>query len=57
VPSDRSEQSEAAAVLRQLLAAVDAGELEANTPQAKALLRRLEGALIALEQSPQDDER
>lgn len=39
----------AAAMLRRLLALVEAGELEATTPSARALLRRLEGAAIAVE--------
>jgi len=41
-------QQAAAAVLRRLLAAVDADEIEANTPQARAMLRRLEGAILTL---------
>ncbi len=39
---------EAAAVLERLLEAVVAGELEADTPQARRLLRRMEGAAAAL---------
>jgi len=38
-----------AAVLRRLVAAIDAGEIEATTSQARAMLRRIEGAAIALE--------
>jgi len=41
--------AEAAAMLRRLLALVAAGELEATTPSARAVLRRLEGAAIAVE--------
>jgi hypothetical protein len=41
--------AEAAAMLRRLLALVEAGELEATTPTARAVLRRLEGAAIAAE--------
>ena len=43
---------EAAKLLRRVIEAVAKGELEARTPDARALLRRLEGALIALEASP-----
>lgn len=42
---------EAAKLLRRVIEAVAKGELEARTPDARALLRRLEGALIALEAS------
>jgi hypothetical protein len=41
---------EAAGQLRAILAAVERGELEARSPRARALLRRLEGAAAALEQ-------
>jgi hypothetical protein len=40
---------EAARTIRALMAAVDAGEIEASSPQARAMLRRLEGAALALE--------
>ncbi len=40
---------EAAQVLRGLLAAVKSGELEAESAHAKALLRRVEGAVVGLE--------
>ena len=46
-PADKI--SAAAAVLRRLMAAVDAGEIEATTSQARAMLRRIEGAALALE--------
>jgi hypothetical protein len=46
---DREAVTEAAAALRALLEAVDRGEIEAETPQARRLVRRLEGALAALE--------
>jgi len=39
----------AAQVLRRFLAAVEAGELEADSARAKALIRRIEGAVIGLE--------
>lgn len=45
---------EAAEVLRRLLAAVESGELEANSAHAKALLRRIEGAVIGLEVEEHD---
>ncbi len=41
--------AEAATILRRLLTLVEAGELEATTPNARAVLRRLEGATIAVE--------
>jgi len=41
--------AEAATMLRQVLALAETGELEASTPAARALLRRLEGAAIAAE--------
>jgi hypothetical protein len=40
---------EAAAMLRRLLEAVDRGDITAGTPQAVAILRRIEGAAAALE--------
>ena len=45
----RADNAEAAAMLRRLLAAVDAGELEANGGRATALVRRMEGAAVAFE--------
>jgi transcription elongation GreA/GreB family factor len=45
---------DAADALRRLLAAIEAGELEADSPRAKALIRRLEGAVVGLEAD--DDE-
>ena len=46
-----SDLTEAAALLRELLDAIKAGELTAAEPRAVALVRRLEGALIGLEQA------
>jgi hypothetical protein len=46
---DDETSREAADLFRSVLAAVKTGELEAKTPEARALLRRLEGALISLE--------
>lgn len=36
-------------MLRDILEAVQRGELEANSPTGKALVRRLEGAVAAFE--------
>ena len=52
---DERYRKEAAALLRRLIEAVDRGELTATTPQARALLRHLEGAASAL--TALDDER
>ncbi len=43
------QQREAARVLRDLLAAIERGDLTVDGPAANALLRRLEGAQIALD--------
>jgi hypothetical protein len=40
-------ENEAAEVLRRLLEAIDRGELSADTPQERRLLRRIEGAAAA----------
>lgn len=42
--------AEAAAALRRLLAAIDAGEIDADDPKARALRRQLEGAAAAWEE-------
>ena len=42
-----SDEVEAAEILSGLLAAAEEGEIEADTPHARRLLRRLEGALAA----------
>jgi hypothetical protein len=39
--------AEAAEALRRLLAAIDAGEIDAEDPKARALRRQLEGAAAA----------
>lgn len=44
-----SDRTEAAALLRRVLDAVDRGELSADGPAAVAVVRRCEGAAIALE--------
>lgn len=41
--------AEAARLLRSIVGAVEAGELEATTPRAVAMVRRIEGAAAALE--------
>ena len=46
---NRTDYAETAAMLRRLLDAVDRGELTASTPQALALMRRMEGAAATLE--------
>ena len=43
----RATVTDAAEVLRRILAAVEAGEIEADTPQARRLVRRIEGAQAA----------
>lgn len=48
--ADRS-PSEAAAILRRLLAAIESGELTADTPRERGIFRQIEGAATAL-QSP-----
>lgn len=45
-PSDRAL---ATATLRGLLAEVEAGRIRAESSEARRLLRRIEGALLALE--------
>jgi transcription elongation GreA/GreB family factor len=46
---DDTDVREVIRLLRGLLKATDNGELDASTPNARALLRKLEGAVIALE--------
>jgi hypothetical protein len=45
----RREREEAGALFRRVLDAVDNGDLAADGPAAVALVRRLEGALLALD--------
>jgi hypothetical protein len=45
----RQTMRETAALLRSLLMLVESEHLEAETPQAKRLLRRIEGAAAALD--------
>jgi len=44
----RADRQEAAALLRRVLDAVDRGDLTADGPAAAAVVRLLEGALLAL---------
>lgn len=46
---NRRERKEVAALLRRVLDAVDNGDLAADGPAGVAVVRRLEGALIAVE--------
>jgi hypothetical protein len=48
---NRHDIEEAAKTIREVLAAVEEGKLTASSPQEIALLRRLEGAAVALEQA------
>jgi hypothetical protein len=48
-PASRKTTQEAAGMLRRFIEAVESGELMANTPQDVAVVRRLQGALTALE--------
>lgn len=48
-PSSMKTAKEAAEMLRRVIEAVGAGELLASTPRDVALVRRLQGALTALE--------
>ncbi len=45
---NRADRQEAVDLLRRVLKAVDRGDLTADGPAAVALVRRLEGALLAL---------
>lgn len=45
----RSESAEAAEMLRRVLDAVDAGELDAESARARTLVRQMEGAALAFE--------
>jgi hypothetical protein len=44
----RQAVAEAAEALRRVLAVIDAGELDVTNPRDVALVRRLQGALMAL---------
>lgn len=48
-PPSRKDITEAAEALRRLLALMEDGELTVTTPQDVALVRRLQGALTAME--------
>jgi hypothetical protein len=49
--ANRRDVAEAAAVLRRLLDLVARGELDVSAGQGTAMLRRIEGAAVALEES------
>jgi len=49
-------QHETAELLRRVLALVEAGELSAESSQAKRLLRRIEGAAAALDPGHQSSD-
>jgi hypothetical protein len=44
-----TDEPSAAELLRSVLELVETGELEANSAHAVALVRRIEGAIVALE--------
>jgi hypothetical protein len=48
-PMRERDRAEAAELLRRVLALVESGELSADGPAGAGLVRRLEGALIAVE--------
>lgn len=50
-PPSRSTVAEAAETLRRLIDAIDAGNIDADDPKARALRRRLEGVVVAWEQA------
>jgi hypothetical protein len=54
-PASRKTVQEAAVALRQLLDAIEAGELDASTPKDIALLRRLQGTLAGWEEALGED--
>jgi hypothetical protein len=56
-PMRERDRSETAELLRRVLVLVEAGRLTADGPAAVAIVRRLEGALIALETQRQWDRR
>ena len=49
MPTDDNQATTVAGLLRAVLRAVDVGDLDASSPQGKRLLRRIEGAISALE--------
>lgn len=51
---NRRERREATALLSRVLQAVDSGDLAADGPAAVAIVRRLEGALLAVESALRD---
>ena len=57
MPRRRQTEADAAAILRAILDAVERDELVGTSPQATALVRRIEGATTALEQSAKQPRR
>lgn len=51
----RAQREQAADLLREVLAAVDRGDLTADGPAAVGVVRRLEGALLALQAMDERD--
>jgi hypothetical protein len=49
VSLSKADRGEAAAQLRRVLDAVESGDLSADGPVGSALVRRLEGAVLALD--------
>jgi hypothetical protein len=47
----KREIAETAALIGRVLAAVESGDLGANSPEARAVVRRLEGAKAALDET------
>jgi len=47
----KKELRDAAMMIRAVLTAVEEGQIEASTPAARALIRRLEGAAAAFEEA------
>ena len=55
MPSVKSDDLAVARLSRSILGAVEAGELEAATPRAVAMVRRIEGAATAWEAASGSD--
>ncbi len=53
----QADQLEAAAALRHLLEAVERGDIDASTGSERRMVRRLEGAVAALEVSARPSRR
>ncbi len=57
---NEADPAETARLLREVIAAVERGELSADSSKAQGLLRQVQGAAVALEQmaaiTPEDSE-